>query len=86
MPKTEAIARAILKTEQKCRVIMEQARKREAVFLQKATETPGRKEQFKKRAAQQIQLAEQLCGEMMERARRIKNKSAELTLKKLLGE
>ena len=48
--------------------------------------SPHRKAHYLKRAAEEIELAEQLCKEMMERAKRIKGKSAELTLKKLLGE
>jgi hypothetical protein len=86
MPNTETIARVILRAEQKCKTIMEQARKRESAHLEHARTSPHRKAHYLKRAAEEIELAEQLCKEMMERAKRIKAKSGELMLKKLLGE
>ena len=86
MPDTETIARILLKMEKKCEVIMEQARKREAVFLQRAKEKPQREAQYKSQAAQEVKLAEELCKQMMDCAKHVRTKSADLMVKKLLGE
>ena len=86
MPDTEALARLRLRTEQRIKVIMAQAKKREALYLARAAASDNRKAHYMRLAADEIRLAQALCEELLHRLRNIQDMKSDRALKKLLGE
>ena len=86
MVDTESIARLKLKTEQRIKTIMEQARKREAAHLERAEVSQNRKAHYIRLAADEIRLAQELCEGLMTRLKNIQALKNQRELKKLLGE
>jgi hypothetical protein len=82
---TESIARLRLKTEQRIKSIMDQARKREATHLERAKTSRNRKSHYERLAADEIRLAQELCGELVKRLKSVQDMKNERKVQKLPG-